>query len=201
MINPHNQSDYIHAKQTKNRICVNCGSAENIIFHHVVPLCVGGTNRYENIVPLCASCHQKAHLARNLKDARRMGVIKVSGGRPKKEFSEYQKECLKQYILCRVPWSSISHQIGWTHFQRDYPVSMEVMESLDISAFKNNLELHLVGWGVVSKGEKIGWIQKAGTENKTQIFADRNIYAEEFGIKPSYYYARRKENHGKRSSK
>lgn len=41
--------------------CVNCGTEENIEYHHVVPLRLGGTNNLRNIVPLCHRCHKAAH--------------------------------------------------------------------------------------------------------------------------------------------
>ena len=41
--------------------CVNCGSDENIEFHHIVPLAIGGTNNYGNVVPLCWRCHKAIH--------------------------------------------------------------------------------------------------------------------------------------------
>lgn len=41
--------------------CVNCGSDDNIEFHHIVPLAIGGTNNYGNVVPLCWRCHKAIH--------------------------------------------------------------------------------------------------------------------------------------------
>lgn len=41
--------------------CVSCGSTENIEYHHIVPLLLGGTNRFTNIVPVCHQCHKAAH--------------------------------------------------------------------------------------------------------------------------------------------
>lgn len=41
--------------------CVNCESTENIEYHHIVPLILGGTNNLRNIVPLCHRCHKAAH--------------------------------------------------------------------------------------------------------------------------------------------
>lgn len=38
--------------------CVNCNSVENIEYHHIVPLHLGGTNNIRNIVPLCNVCHK-----------------------------------------------------------------------------------------------------------------------------------------------
>ena len=46
------------------RICVNCGSTENIEMHHIVPLSEGGNNVESNIVMLCRACHYSAHGAR-----------------------------------------------------------------------------------------------------------------------------------------
>ena len=46
--------------------CVNCGETENIEYHHIVPLSLGGTNNISNIVPLCARCHKAAHRGRNI---------------------------------------------------------------------------------------------------------------------------------------
>lgn len=46
--------------------CSNCGSTEDIEYHHVVPLHLGGTNRWTNIVPLCNRCHKAAHRGRHI---------------------------------------------------------------------------------------------------------------------------------------
>ena len=48
---------------TKGAVCCNCYSYEgnNIIFHHIVPLSLGGTNNIANIVPLCEKCHNLIH--------------------------------------------------------------------------------------------------------------------------------------------
>lgn len=48
--------------------CVNCGSHENIEYHHIVPLLLGGTNKVWNIVPLCHQCHKAAHGARHMSE-------------------------------------------------------------------------------------------------------------------------------------
>ena len=41
--------------------CGNCGSSENIIVHHIVPLAKGGTNSVNNLRTLCDDCHKKIH--------------------------------------------------------------------------------------------------------------------------------------------
>lgn len=39
-------------KSTKNRY-PNC--------HHIVPIGMGGTNKYDNLITLCRTCHKKLH--------------------------------------------------------------------------------------------------------------------------------------------
>lgn len=47
----------------KGAVCCNCYSYEgnNIIFHHIVPVSLGGTNNLTNIVPICERCHNLIH--------------------------------------------------------------------------------------------------------------------------------------------
>jgi len=42
-------------KELKGTICCNCGIDYNneIMFHHIVPLSFGGTDKITNIVPIC----------------------------------------------------------------------------------------------------------------------------------------------------
>jgi 5-methylcytosine-specific restriction endonuclease McrA len=44
---------------SKGTICCNClkDEKENIMFHHIVPVSIGGTDNDSNIVPLCQTCH------------------------------------------------------------------------------------------------------------------------------------------------
>ena len=60
--------------------CGNCGSEENVEYHHVVPLFLGGTNELTNIVPLCHRCHRAAHCGRHTSHY----AEKNEGGRPPK---------------------------------------------------------------------------------------------------------------------
>lgn len=49
------EKDYI------GRVCVNCGSTEDIEYHHIVPISLGGNDILSNICPLCHCCHAKIH--------------------------------------------------------------------------------------------------------------------------------------------
>ena len=39
--------------------CIYCGSKERITVDHALPICKGGTNHKDNIVPACYECNVK----------------------------------------------------------------------------------------------------------------------------------------------
>ena len=47
----------------KGTVCCNCQRecGEKIIFHHIVPLALGGTNNSTNIAPVCEKCDGLIH--------------------------------------------------------------------------------------------------------------------------------------------
>lgn len=41
--------------------CYNCGSTQHLVYHHIVPVILGGNDTLLNIAVLCPSCHSKVH--------------------------------------------------------------------------------------------------------------------------------------------
>lgn len=41
--------------------CCNCGSAEDLQYHHIVPIALGGNDINANMCCLCYQCHYKLH--------------------------------------------------------------------------------------------------------------------------------------------
>lgn len=77
--------------------CGNCGSKENVEYHHIVPLRLGGTNKLTNIVPLCTRCHDIVH---GCKYVRNSSIIRgKAGGRPKRILPEEYQEIMDSYIF------------------------------------------------------------------------------------------------------
>ena len=72
------RNDGILAKALGTK-CANCGSTNNIEFHHIVPLFLGGSNNLRNIVPLCNRCHKVAHMGRHMSHYQN---LKRSGRKP-----------------------------------------------------------------------------------------------------------------------
>ena len=40
--------------------CVRCGSTDDLVAHHRMPRRYGGPDAYENLEPVCRSCHPRA---------------------------------------------------------------------------------------------------------------------------------------------
>ncbi len=52
-------------REIKGTICCNCGlnCEDQIIYHHIVPIALGGNDVINNITPLCEKCHKLIHYA------------------------------------------------------------------------------------------------------------------------------------------
>lgn len=55
------KENIILAQKIYGNICINCHSSNDIEWHHVVPLSLGGKDIDTNIVPLCENCHRLVH--------------------------------------------------------------------------------------------------------------------------------------------
>lgn len=55
----------------KPKICGCCGDTEKLELHHIVPIEIGGSDEYYNLIYLCHECHVKIH--RNILDALKCG--------------------------------------------------------------------------------------------------------------------------------
>lgn len=93
-------------KRQKLYYCVNCGATDNIQFHHIVPLSNGGTNRETNIVPLCLTCHIKAH----------DGMVRPTNckGRPRNPPPNQYEEILQRYADGEIGKAKAGELLGLT---------------------------------------------------------------------------------------
>ena len=68
MILKHRNSTKIHLyKEASNYTCANpyCIDGNNIEIHHIIPIKIGGNDRYWNYISLCAKCHKSLDLHRD----------------------------------------------------------------------------------------------------------------------------------------
>ena len=48
-------------KEIVGKECCNCSSIEDLEYHHIVPLSLGGQDKLSNICCLCYKCHSLIH--------------------------------------------------------------------------------------------------------------------------------------------
>ncbi len=95
-------------KRVHGEVCANCGSTENIHYHHVVPLKLGGTNRIENIVPLCNKCHMAAHYGRHAQEYGNWNRT----GRKRKVLPDGYEDILRRYIFGEIGKAECQRLLG-----------------------------------------------------------------------------------------
>ena len=97
-------------KEIVGKECCNCSSIEDLEYHHIVPLSLGGQDKLSNICCLCYKCHSLIHFGtekhinhseatkRGLQKARERGVIlgQPKGAKLTTKKSIEAKELIKQ---------------------------------------------------------------------------------------------------------
>ena len=46
-------------------VCCNCGNEQDLEYHHIIPLSLGGQNKLSNLCCLCNNCHSLLHFGEN----------------------------------------------------------------------------------------------------------------------------------------
>jgi len=165
--------------------CANCGTTEDVHYHHIVPLSIGGTNAVTNMVPLCQQCHYLVHHGVRLD----LTVLKkMVGGRPRCLPTDEMKKAWVDYIYCRIPRCELERVLGHTRRSQAKWMS-DILESEKIDQFHNNIGCRLAKGGEIRPGQRTGWIrfkESSGRIYSVSCFADRIITAEEYGIRPTF---------------
>jgi hypothetical protein len=60
-MNPRVRAD---VRERDDDECVRCGATEDLVTHHIRPVCAGGDGVPENLATLCERCHEVAHGSR-----------------------------------------------------------------------------------------------------------------------------------------
>lgn len=138
--------------------CVNCGDSENIEYHHAVPLEVGGTNNFKNIIPLCRTCHMKIHMQHFAKAKRNEKLKKVSGR--KRVHADNYKELLMDFLTCKISKSECKERLGVNGNFVDTVWFEEFKKENKIKRYRNNIDLlnSSVNGGVV-EGKQVGYLE------------------------------------------
>lgn len=154
--------------------CYVCGREEEIEWHHVKPLWMGGEDTFENMIPVCYTCHKELS-RRTPKEAKRLKAHKKLG-RPRK----IPKNCdavLGGYIRCEFGTKECMKRLGLTKGSHvsDCTWYKEYLEKHGIESFRNNVDLRLSKSGIVLKGNAIGKIKYREDEETQIIYAPCDI--------------------------
>lgn len=57
----HTSGEWELLKTQYGFMCAACGKSKNLTKDHIIPISKGGTDKIENIQPLCQSCNSKKH--------------------------------------------------------------------------------------------------------------------------------------------
>ena len=94
-------------KSVLGNTCVNCGATENIEYHHIVPICVGGTNKLSNIVPVCYRCHKAIHGEKDYREYK----ISLRMKEEKIPINKYDDD-IERYINCKITKDELLYILG-----------------------------------------------------------------------------------------
>lgn len=122
-------------KEKLGCVCVNCGSNENIEYHHIVPLKNGGTNNLSNIVPMCRTCHFKSHDKKLFKN--------IKGGRPKAIEFEEAEPILHRYYALEIGTKETKELLGISIKNKTTLTTLrnQYEKKYNIEKFRNNVDL------------------------------------------------------------
>lgn len=140
--------------------CFYCNSHENIEYHHVIPLFVGGDNRLNNILPICNACHKKIHFATRSGRRDKYKNFKHEG-RPRIGKPQGIDEYLNDYVFGKIGLTDCAILLNTGRKKktlRDYSWFPEYLESIGVKNFRNNVDI-LDKKGKLAKGNKVGWVE------------------------------------------
>lgn len=155
--------------QLRGDRCINCGSPDEIEWHHVVPLEIGGNDVDTNLVPLCHSCHMAVtHHELVLKTS---GRVHGNSGR-KRTVPDNYKDILHDYLYGRISKTECTVRLGLSVKNKGWisesPWFDEYLDELGIKSFRNNIELK-ANKGTLEVGSNVGYI-KYSNGNTEDIF-------------------------------
>lgn len=148
---------YLYKELGEN--CINCGSNDGVEYHHIVPIANGGTNKIQNIVPLCCRCHQAVHGAR--KSWQELGKRSENFGRPRAITYEDAEPILDAYIRCEIGTKETWERLGFTGSPRlaGKVVYKECVEKHSITGHRNNIDtIKKKNDGEIPEGCELGYV-------------------------------------------
>lgn len=159
--------------QMYGTMCYVCGREEEIEWHHVKPLWMGGEDTFENMIPVCYWCHKAITKQMPRGEAHRRG------GRPRK-IPKGHEAILDRYFRCEFGTKECVRQLRLkqgSHIS-DNTWYKEYKQNHGIDSFRNNIDLRLTKNGSVLKGEPAGKITYLKDGVERIIYAPHDIVSD-----------------------
>ena len=123
--------------------CCNCGSTENLQYHHIVPVVYGGNEVPTNVAVLCGSCHSKTHYGKgdviNHNDAVRRGLEAAKARGVKLGRKEADAERIIKAIAENSSQFHDICEVDWEIMTEDEIMSMLGVKSVCYYKYKKEL--------------------------------------------------------------
>lgn len=136
--------------------CMNCGSTENIEIHHIIPLAFGGTNKIDNLIPLCCDCHVAMHNGFNLND----NVDHGKKGRKSYKTDEEAYKIFDDYFVGNIGVKELKELMGFskTYKVGDSPQFKRYVKEKGIVRYRNNIDTILCRHDKLYPGVHVGFV-------------------------------------------
>lgn len=153
--------DAVFRRKMKERLensCCNCGSEENIEYHHIVPLALGGSNNMTNIVPICHRCHKAAHHGRHISEY----ADKSNSGRKPKAPIEKSAKVFDMFIGGEIGTRKCKQLLGYS--ERTQIINrkefVKYLKFKGIRKVRNNIDVGAtVRNNGIHDGDVVGYIE------------------------------------------
>ena len=153
--------DSIFRRMVKNAcgyVCYNCGSTENVQYHHIVPLKLGGTNNLSNIAVLCTQCHKAVHFGRHIQDYRNT----ENTGRPRSAPDDVIQAALDDFFSGYIGTVECARRVGIKAKKphlTDHVWYKEYVKVRKISRVVNNIDWFRHFGKKLNSGDDVGFIE------------------------------------------
>ena len=155
-----NNHEYLRLKEDVLRKtdgkCMNCGSMENIEIHHIIPLAFGGTNKIDNLIPLCCDCHVAMHNGFNLND----NIDHGKKGRKSYKTDEEAYTIFDDYFAGNIGVKELKELMGFskTYKVGDSPQFKRYVKEKGIVRYRNNIDTILCRHDKLYPGVHVGFV-------------------------------------------
>lgn len=160
-------------KQMYGTKCYMCGSEDDIEWHHIKPLWMGGEDTLENMMPVCYVCH-KVVTSRIPFEVKRKGSHKKIG-RPRKIPKDYEA-ILDRYMRCEFGTRKCVELLKLSKGSHlsDNVWYKEYLQKRGIKSFRNNVDMRLAK-GAIAKGDPAGKIVYLDDGRTEMVYAPHDI--------------------------